>query len=123
MPTLLKFIAAWMVLVLGPAFADERPRCVPDRQGKLVCPPPDGRCLADRYGEVVCSTSGGGITPDRYGELVCGPGYCSKNRRGEVFCSKTPRGAAALDRYGEVACTDDCVAATAQACARPKAGS
>lgn len=123
MPQLPKFAVASILFALHPAWADERPRCVPDRQGKLVCPPPDGRCLADRYGAVACSTSGGGIAPDRYGELVCGPGYCTKNRRGEVLCSNSPRGAAALDRYGDATCTDECVPARAEACSRPKSGS
>ena len=47
--------------------------CMPTRDGRLVCPPPDGRCVPDRLGEVVCSTEGGGIRLDRLGEPVCGP--------------------------------------------------
>lgn len=94
--------------------------CAERRDGRLVCPQPDARCMADRFGDILCSTPGGGIMVDRSGVLVCGPGHCTKDRRGEVFCSKSPRGAAATDRYGVATCTDECVAAAATACVMPK---
>lgn len=101
--------------------AAEKPECVTRRDGQVVCPQPDARCVLDRYGEVACSTPGGGIVHDRYGDPVCGPGHCSTDRRGDVYCSKSPRGAAAVDRYGMATCTDQCVPAKASACVRPVA--
>ena len=95
--------------------------CTPDRYGRMVCPAPDSTCIADRYGDIVCSTPGGGIVEDRYGDPSCGPGYCTKDPRGDVFCSSSPRGAASTDRYGNAVCAGNCVQARPQACVRPKA--
>ena len=93
--------------------------CLAGRDGRMVCPPPDGRCVTDRYGEVVCSPSGGGIATNRYRDAVCGPGRCVTDQFGDVFCSSAARGAASLDRYGKAACTDGCVAASAAQCVKP----
>jgi hypothetical protein len=103
-----------------PAFANDKPSaCATARDGRLVCPQPDARCVADRYGDIVCSSPGGGIVFNRYGEPVCGPGRCTTDRRGDVFCSSAPRGAAAVDRFGNAACSVECVAAKTQACVKP----
>jgi hypothetical protein len=90
--------------------------CTTTRDGRVVCPKPDSRCVTDDQGEVICSTPGGGIEFDRYGVPVCGPGYCTRDQRGELFCSSVPRGAAATDRSGNAACSVSCVPATPQAC-------
>jgi len=94
--------------------------CVPARDGRLVCPPPDGRCVLDRLGAAVCSAEGGGIRLDRLGEPVCGPGRCVTDWKGDVQCSDTPRGAAGIDRYGRAACFGGCVPAQAETCVRPE---
>ena len=93
--------------------------CTTDREGKMLCPAPDSSCVVDRVGDVICSTPGGGIEFDRYGDPVCGPGYCTKDLRGDLFCSSAPRGAAAMDRYGTANCAVSCVAAARQACVKP----
>src|SRR5262252_6292587 len=77
------------------------PGCVNDRYGNVQCPPPGGSCLKDYLGEVRCSPPDGGIFLDRYQKAVCGPGQCVVNRRGEVLCSRAPKGSAALDREQE----------------------
>jgi hypothetical protein len=94
--------------------------CSTGRDGRVYCPAPDSSCLQDRYGDVVCSQPGGGIEIDRYGEPVCGPGYCTKDLHGELFCSNAPRGAAATDRYGVAACAGECVKAQARQCVKPR---
>jgi hypothetical protein len=109
-----------LLLCEVPAQAHDK-TCTANREGKMVCPEPDASCKTDRTGEVVCSTAGGGIELNRYGDPICGPGYCAKDRRGDIFCSNQPRGAAALDRYGNAACAGECVAATPQHCVKPKA--
>jgi hypothetical protein len=68
---------------------------------------------------VVCSPSGGAIETNLQGELVCGPGFCTKDLRGDFHCSSAARGAASTDRYGEPVCAVSCVRAQAQACVRP----
>jgi hypothetical protein len=122
MQLLLSFTVAAALALLSAApcarAADET--CTPTRDGRLVCPAPDTKCVADRTGEVICSSPGGGIEFDRYGEPVCGPGYCTKDLRGDLFCSKLQRGAASVDRYGNAACAGSCVPARAQACTNLK---
>jgi hypothetical protein len=109
-----------LVLLLAALLAQpSRSACIKDRYGDTVCPQPDARCLADRYGDILCSSPGGGIEKDRYGDVVCAPGHFVADLRGEVWCSKLPRGAAAQDRYGNATCSGECVAAKAQACVRP----
>ena len=93
--------------------------CVNDRYGNVQCPPPGGSCVKDLAGDVRCSPADGGITLDRYRVPVCGPGQCIADSKGEIFCSRVGKGAAALDRYGDAVCTDGCIKATAQACATP----
>jgi hypothetical protein len=95
--------------------------CISTASGKTVCPAPDSQCLSNRTGDIVCSTPGGGIVLDRYGEPVCGPGYCTKDVRGEVVCSSLARGAASTDRYGNGGCAGQCVAASGGSCVRPRA--
>ena len=95
------------------------PGCATARDGSVVCPKADARCMPNRYGDILCSTPGGGIEANRYGDLVCGPGYCTKDALGEVNCSSSPRGAAALDRYGAAVCSDSCVKASASVCVKP----
>ena len=95
------------------------PGCVNDRYGNVQCPPPGGTCVKDRFGEVRCSPPDGGILMDRYQVPVCGPGQCVTDTKGEVFCSRVPKGSATLDRYGDAACTDGCIHAAAQACITP----
>lgn len=114
-----RVLAALLALACAGAEAQSR-GCITSRDGRLVCPPPDGRCLYDRLGEVVCSTAGGGITLDRFADPVCGPGHCTADYLGQVFCSSAPRGAVGIDRYGKVACSVGCVPAKADACIRPK---
>lgn len=113
------FFAAALLSFTGPASAGDA-HCTTNRSGKMVCPEPDSRCVLNRAGDVVCSAPGGGIEMDRYGEPVCGPGYCTKDRRGDLFCSDAPRGAASRDRYGNAACAGSCVPATAAACVVPQ---
>ena len=95
------------------------PGCVNDRYGSVQCPPPGGTCVKDLAGEVRCSQPDGGIQLDRYKVPVCGPGQCATDIKGEVFCSRVPKGSAALDRYGDAVCTEGCVSASAQACTTP----
>jgi hypothetical protein len=90
--------------------------CLSTPDGTTICPKPDSECRLNRYGDAFCSTPGGGIESDRYGELLCGPGYCVKDRRGDVFCSTAPRGGAALDRYGDAICAEGCILAKVDAC-------
>lgn len=114
--------AAMLVLATGAALAQAAGTgCVTGRDGRMVCPPPDGRCATDRYGEVICSPSGGGVTRDRYDNVVCGPGQCVKDTRGDIFCSSAARGSAAVDNYGKAVCSESCVAASAAACVKPRA--
>lgn len=115
-------LACLLPLLIGmsPTLHAQDKGCTPDRYGRMVCPAPDSTCIADRYGDIVCSTPGGGIVEDRYGDPSCGPGYCTKDQRGDVFCSNRARGAASTDRYGNAVCAGDCVAARPQACVRPK---
>ena len=93
--------------------------CMPNVAGKMVCGPPDSACMQDRYREVVCSPSGGGIALDRYQNPVCGAGACVRDVRGEIHCSRTPRGSAAIDLNAMAACTDGCAPATAGMCVKP----
>jgi hypothetical protein len=94
--------------------------CTTNREGQTVCSAPDSTCVKDRYGDVVCSTPGGGIDMDRYGNPVCGPGYCTKDLRGDLFCSNAPRGASSTDRVGNAVCAGQCVPASPQACVKPQ---
>lgn len=110
--------ALLLVLVAVPAMSQDK-GCAVGRDGKLICPAPDSTCLNDRNGAVVCSSPGGGIELDRYGVPMCGAGYCTKDSRGDVFCSNTARGAASSDWYGTPACAGRCVPASASACVRP----
>ncbi|MBX3604329.1 MAG: hypothetical protein KF788_03615 [Piscinibacter sp.] len=103
------------LLIAGPAAAGG---CFTVRDGRTVCPKPDARCLPDRYGDVRCSAPGGGVALDRYGAPVCGPGYCTRDLRGDVFCSSAPRGAADVDRHGKAVCAEGCVPARAEACTK-----
>jgi hypothetical protein len=89
----------------------------------MVCPQADATCLADRHGDVFCSKPGGGIDLDNLGTPTCGPGYCTRNQEGTVFCSSVPRGAASTDAYGKVACTTSCVRASPQMCVKPRPAS
>jgi hypothetical protein len=95
-------------------------QCITDIRGRTVCPPPDSSCLRDRYGNSVCSPSKGGIGVDLYGVPVCGPGACIKNNRGNLFCSVSPGGYAAINLYAEPVCTDGCMPASADYCVRPQ---
>jgi hypothetical protein len=116
------FVAGAVLLALllgGEALAQDK-TCTPNREGIMVCPEPDASCRPDRTGEVICSTVGGGIEFNRYGDPVCGPGYCTKDRRGDIYCSNQPRGAASVDRYGDAVCAGECVAASAKRCVVPK---
>ncbi|MBS0448657.1 MAG: hypothetical protein JSR59_22265 [Proteobacteria bacterium] len=114
-------VAAALLALLLPATAlAGDTECTPNREGKPICPAPDSRCVTNRSGDVVCSTPGGGIELDRYGDAACGPGYCTKDLHGDLFCSSAPRGAASTDRYGNAACAVSCVPAKPQACVRPK---
>nr|WP_297525943.1 hypothetical protein [uncultured Roseateles sp.] len=120
MPLTLHRLVIGLLLVAGSCLAVAQDKgCAAGRDGKLVCPAPDSTCINDRNGAVVCSTPGGGIEVDRYGLPLCGPGYCTKDSRGEVFCSNTVRGAASSDLYGVPACAGRCVAASPSACVRP----
>ena len=96
------------------------PGCVSDRSGTPQCPPPGGGCIKDLHGEVRCSPPDGGILLDRYREAVCGPGQCIAAKfTGEIFCSRAPKGYAALNTYGDAVCTEGCVPASAKACISP----
>jgi hypothetical protein len=113
-----RIFAFALMLAASAAVAGEA-ACLAARDGSTVCPQPGARCLADRYGEIHCSTPGGGIVADRYGVLVCGPGQCTTDRRGDVWCSGAKRGAASVDRFGEAACASTCVPARARHCVQP----
>ena len=95
--------------------------CVTARDGSTVCPQADAQCRQNRYGDVICSKSGGGIEVDNYGDVLCGPGNCVKDSHGDIFCSTTPRGAAALDRYGKAVCSESCIKAQSASCVVPRA--
>ena len=120
---------AWVIAVLAAlaaigtsSFARSQsvsPGCLNDRYGNVQCPPPGGTCVKDLAGEVRCCPEDGGILLDRYKVPVCGPGQCVTDVKGEVFCSRVPKGSAALDRYGDAVCTEGCVSAAAQACTTP----
>ena len=112
---------AWLLWAAAASATGHHAGCATARDGRLVCPQPDARCVAIRHGEVMCSTPGGGIVFNRYGEPVCGAGYCITDRRGDVFCSNTARGAAAVDRFGNAVCAVACQPAKTQACVKPKA--
>ena len=120
-PTLLATLAALTFLVAASSAYSQSvsPECVNDRFGNVQCPPPGGSCLKDYLGEVRCSPADGGISLDRYKKAVCGPGQCVVDLGGEVFCSRVPKGSAALSRYGEAVCTGGCVGASAEACITP----
>lgn len=120
MLSLLKLFSLLVILGSYGIACAQASECMSARDGTTVCPKPDARCKLNRYGDVVCSTPGGGIEADRYGDLLCGPGYCVKDRRGDVFCSSAPRGAAAMDRYGNATCAEACVPANNGACVVPK---
>lgn len=117
------FVTFAVLVVLGPtSFAYSQsvtPGCVNDRYDNVQCPPPGGSCLKDYLGDVRCSPADGGISLDRYKNAVCGPGQCVVNGRGEVFCSRVPKGSAALGRHDEAVCTEGCVGALAEACITP----
>ena len=108
-----------LLLATSGALASDKV-CTTNREGRTVCPAPDSTCLKDRYGDVVCSTPGGGIELDRYNNPVCGPGYCTKDLRGDLFCSSSPRGASSTDRVGNAVCADNCVPASPQVCVKPQ---
>ncbi len=108
-----------MLMLSATTAAQQGRGCINDRYGNPQCPPPGGRCLADINGEIRCSSPGGGIALDRYRMPVCGPGQCISNRTGDIVCSATVRGSAAVNINGEVVCTGGCVAASAAACAVP----
>ncbi|CAN5892863.1 hypothetical protein BH11PSE13_BH11PSE13_41920 [soil metagenome] len=93
--------------------------CTPDRNGRMVCPQPNASCIQDRLGDIVCSTPGGGISLDRYGAAVCGPGACTQDQNGALFCSSAPQGAASTNREGKAVCAVGCVQASASMCVRP----
>ena len=80
---------------------------------------PDSTCAANQRGDVVCTKPGGGMMSDQYGEQLCGPGYCVKDQRGNVLCSRQPRGGATVDQSGKAVCAGGCVPGTKEACARP----
>jgi len=117
-----KIVALWILLACGSAaWAQEAGAgCIAARDGRMVCPQPDAKCLINRTGDVICSTPGGGIQADRYGEVVCGPGACVRDERGDIFCATSPRGAAALDRYGKATCSGACVPAASAQCVIPQ---
>ena len=123
MSSLSRIFALLCVLVCGSAAWAQMSgsACISMRDGTTVCPKPDSQCKLNRYGDLICSTPGGGIEADRYGDLVCGPGYCVKDQRGEVFCSSAPRGASAVDLYGNASCSVACVPAASSLCVVPKA--
>jgi hypothetical protein len=108
------------VLLLAVAAGTAQAQCITDLSGKMICPPPESSCMKDRYGSVVCATPKGGITIDRYGEPVCGPGACIRNLQGDMVCSSSPGGSAAMDLHAQAVCTDGCTPATAAQCVRPK---
>ena len=72
--------------------------------------------MNDRTGKVFCSPPDGGIEVDIGGVLQCGPGSCTRDSHGKVFCSNTPRGASTLDRYGKAVCTGACVSGQTDRC-------
>lgn len=101
--------------------AAQNQACARSSAGEVICGAADSTCLPDRRGQVICSTPGGGILLDRNGTAMCGPGYCTADQQGVIWCSVTPRGGAATDSRGTAHCTDSCVRASSAACvpARP----
>lgn len=111
-----------MLLVLaaelssGSAQAQSRD-CVRNMSGETVCPPPRTVCMADLDNpSVKCSPPDGGILQNRYGKASCGAGSCAADIRGDVFCSKSPGGAASVGQYGDVVCTNGCEPASPARC-------
>ncbi|TWO70694.1 hypothetical protein FN976_14150 [Caenimonas sedimenti] len=112
--------SALLFVLLACSFAHRAAAdCMPNGSGKMVCGPPESSCMQDRYREVVCSPSGGGIALDRYQNPVCGAGACVRDVRGDIHCSRTARGSAAIDMNAAAACTDGCAPASAAMCVKP----
>lgn len=113
------FFILLFAAALGHGAVGAQPQgCVTSRSGETLCPAPDSKCAKDLYGDWHCSPPGGDVTLDRGRTPVCGPGQCVVDLRGDVYCSSSSRGAAALDRYSEASCAGGCVRAQAQACTR-----
>lgn len=113
--------AALIGLKLHTPASAEQPRCFRHKDGGLRCPQGSITCLPDALGKVSCAPTDGGVERNNFGEPLCGPGYCMRDWKGDVFCSKTPRGASDVDRYGEPVCTGGCVPGQAALCVKPTA--
>ena len=99
-----------------PAIAQSRD-CVRNLAGQTVCPPPKTLCLRERDNpSIKCSPPDGGILTNRYGKAVCGVGSCVVDLRGDVFCSKSAGGAAAISIQSEPVCTGGCEPASTARC-------
>lgn len=115
----------WTIVLLGvlavaPATA-EPPQCFRHKDGSLRCPQGSRPCMADALGSVFCSPLDGGIDVNNFGQPLCGPGYCTRDWKGDVFCSKNSRGASDVDMYGKPVCVGGCVPGQAELCVRPTA--
>ena len=117
----LSFVVAAAAVLSLPVHATstEQPRCVRHKDGGLRCPQGSIPCLPDALGKVSCAPTDGGVERNNFGEPLCGPGYCTRDWKGDVFCAKTPRGASDVDRYGEPVCAGGCVPGQAALCTQP----
>lgn len=105
-----------LALAAPPAVAQTRD-CIRNLAGETLCPPPRTVCMTERDNpSIKCSPPDGGILGDRYGKAACGAGSCVANRYGDVVCSKSPAGAAAIALNGDAVCTGGCEAASAASC-------
>lgn len=116
----LRAFALLAVLSAAPAIA-EPPHCFRHLDGSLRCPQGSRPCMADALGKVFCSPPDGGVEVNNFGQPLCGPGYCTRDWKGDVFCAKTPRGASDVDMYGQPLCVGGCVPGQAELCVRPTA--
>ena len=107
------------LLCAADAASAVNPGCSLGRDDRVTCAQPGALCLTNASGEVRCAPVNGGIEADQNGRLQCGPGNCTRDSNGAVFCSRTPLGGSTVDRSGNAVCTDGCVAGSQQACVTP----
>lgn len=119
MKTVFIALLACASTILGTAAASDQPRCFRHMDGGLRCPPGAVPWMADALGTVSCASNDGGIDVNNFGLPLCGPGYCTRDYKGDVFCSKTPRGASTQDIHGKVVCVGGCMPGEAAQCVRP----
>lgn len=109
------------VLLLPAALAADPPApCFVHRDGGLRCPQGSVRCMPDALGHWFCAPRDGGVEVNNFGQPLCGPGYCTRDWKGDVFCAATPRGASDKNLHGQPVCTGGCVPGQAALCTAAK---